>query len=169
MHGFPPGYRSRGQLHQDSNDDHKKGNHKSHTDETHTLSKEDYKYLINLLKSSNAETFQSIQNDKLARDSSHIISNISKLPFPHSNTTTMHAFDRLNMDIWGPINTISIDGFNYFLTIVDDHTRFDWTFSYLSVIIHSIITGVSCQTHFMSIYEYDTQTNLYYQHGENNI
>ncbi|CAN1165361.1 Retrovirus-related Pol polyprotein from transposon TNT 1-94 [Linum perenne] len=32
------------------------------------------------------------------------------------------------MDIWGPLNTKSHDGFTYFLTVLDDHTRCVWTF-----------------------------------------
>uniref|UniRef100_A0A2N9GYX7 Uncharacterized protein n=1 Tax=Fagus sylvatica TaxID=28930 RepID=A0A2N9GYX7_FAGSY len=33
------------------------------------------------------------------------------------------AFSLIHCDVWGPIPTPTVDGFKYFLTIVDDHTR----------------------------------------------
>jgi transposase InsO family protein len=38
------------------------------------------------------------------------------------------AFILIHYDVWGPIPTPTIDGFRYFLTIVDDHTRCTWVF-----------------------------------------
>lgn len=46
------------------------------------------------------------------------------LPYPDSNSTTSHAFSLLHVDIWGPYFTPSINNKCYFLTIVDDFTRF---------------------------------------------
>jgi transposase InsO family protein len=39
-----------------------------------------------------------------------------KIPFPHS----------FHIDIWGPIATQSIHGYSYFLTIIDDYSRYTW-------------------------------------------
>lgn len=52
----------------------------------------------------------------------------SRLPFSNPNHITNHPFDLLHMDIWGPISIKSIQGHQYFLTIVDDHTRHTWLF-----------------------------------------
>jgi len=30
------------------------------------------------------------------------------------------------MDIWGPLNVHSLHGYKYFLTIVDDYSRYTW-------------------------------------------
>jgi len=49
-----------------------------------------------------------------------------KLPFVHSNSVTCFSFDLIHCDIWGPFPTTSINGSNFFLTIVDDHSRFTW-------------------------------------------
>ncbi|XP_058751321.1 uncharacterized protein LOC131624360 [Vicia villosa] len=46
-----------------------------------------------------------------------------RLPFYNSDTSTLHCFDLIHMDIWGPISNPSINGHKYFLTIVDDHSR----------------------------------------------
>jgi len=35
-------------------------------------------------------------------------------------------FDLLHMDIWGPCSKPSMHGHKYFLTIVDNHSRFTW-------------------------------------------
>ena len=37
-------------------------------------------------------------------------------------------FELLHLDIWGPFHTLSIEGYKYFLTIVDDHSRFTWVY-----------------------------------------
>ncbi|KAK2416966.1 putative mitochondrial protein [Trifolium repens] len=49
-----------------------------------------------------------------------------KLPFQQSLNKALHCYDLLHVDIWGPISTKSINGHSYFLTIVDDFSRFTW-------------------------------------------
>ena len=49
-----------------------------------------------------------------------------KLPFPSSISHASHVFDLLHMDIWGPCSKPSMHGHKYFLTIVDNHSRFTW-------------------------------------------
>jgi len=48
------------------------------------------------------------------------------LSFPFKNELSYHAFDLLHLDVWGPFSTESMEGFKYFLTIVDDCTRVTW-------------------------------------------
>lgn len=38
------------------------------------------------------------------------------------------AFDLLHIDIWGPFSVPTPEGYRYFLTIVDDHTRVTWLY-----------------------------------------
>lgn len=38
------------------------------------------------------------------------------------------AFELLHINIWGPFSVPSIEGYKYFLTIVDDHTRVTWIY-----------------------------------------
>jgi len=49
--------------------------------------------------------------------------------FSLSTTHSAHIFDLINMDIWGSCSVISMHGHRYFLTIVDDFSRFTWIFS----------------------------------------
>ena len=49
-----------------------------------------------------------------------------KLPFPLNKTSSDHVFDLVHMDIWGPLNVHSLHGHKYFLTVVDDHSRYTW-------------------------------------------
>jgi hypothetical protein len=51
-----------------------------------------------------------------------------RLPFPHSTHVSQSIFDIVHMDIWGPIATPSMLGYKYFLTVVDDKSRFTWIF-----------------------------------------
>jgi len=48
------------------------------------------------------------------------------LPYPNSVTHSNNIFDLLHADIWGPYATPSVSGHRYFLTLVDDYSRFTW-------------------------------------------
>lgn len=50
-----------------------------------------------------------------------------KLPYSFSFSRTTRFFELIHVDIWGPMNTTFLDGFKYFVTVVDDFTRFTWT------------------------------------------
>ncbi|KAJ9550796.1 hypothetical protein OSB04_014841 [Centaurea solstitialis] len=51
-----------------------------------------------------------------------------KLPFSISLSRAAAPFDLVYMDVWGPSPKFSIDGFRYFLLVVDDYSRFSWIF-----------------------------------------
>jgi transposase InsO family protein len=51
-----------------------------------------------------------------------------RLPFPVSISITHALFDLIHVDIWGPVTIPSFQGYRYFLTIVDDFTRFTWIY-----------------------------------------
>ena len=51
-----------------------------------------------------------------------------KLPFLHSNNRSNNIFDMIHVDIWGPFASPSIHGHRFFLTVVDDHSRYTWIF-----------------------------------------
>ena len=48
------------------------------------------------------------------------------LSFLFKNKLSAHAFDLLHLDVWGQFPTESIEGFKYFLTIVDDCMSVTW-------------------------------------------
>jgi hypothetical protein len=49
-----------------------------------------------------------------------------KSPYQHSVNRAMNKGELIHFDIWGPISIQSIHGHKYFLTAVDDHSRFTW-------------------------------------------
>jgi hypothetical protein len=49
-----------------------------------------------------------------------------KLPYDLSYSRASHCLELLHMDIWGPFSTPTPHGHKYFLTIVDDFSRFTW-------------------------------------------
>ena len=51
-----------------------------------------------------------------------------RLPFRSSSISSVRPFDIIHCDIWGRYKHPSISGAHYFLTIVDDYTRFTWIF-----------------------------------------
>lgn len=51
-----------------------------------------------------------------------------RLAFPSLNNVATHVFDIVHSDTWGPFATKSHAGFSYFLTIVDDCSRYTWVY-----------------------------------------
>jgi transposase InsO family protein len=52
----------------------------------------------------------------------------SRLPFSVSSISYVRPFELIHCDIWGPYKIASFSGAKYFLTIVDDYSRFTWVF-----------------------------------------
>jgi IS30 family transposase len=75
-----------------------------------------------------------------------------RLSFPHSTSISPQPFDLIHYDIWGPFSTKSLTGSSYFLTIVDDHTRFTW--------IHLLENKSQTRTHIQAFFNLvETQVN----------
>lgn len=51
-----------------------------------------------------------------------------RLPYQPKNHLSNNAFDLLHIDTWGPFSVSTVEGYRYFLTIVDDHTRVTWVY-----------------------------------------
>ncbi|CAJ2645067.1 unnamed protein product [Trifolium pratense] len=66
-----------------------------------------------------------INKDEFCCDICHLAKQ-RKLPYDLSNSRASSCLELLHMDIWGPFATPTPHGHRYFLTIVDDHTRFTW-------------------------------------------
>ena len=51
-----------------------------------------------------------------------------RLPFTLSTHVSSKPFGLIHCDLWGPFAISTIDGFKYFLTIVDDFSRCTWVY-----------------------------------------
>ena len=51
-----------------------------------------------------------------------------RLPFSTSSISSVRPFELIHCDIWGPYRIAPLSGAKYFLTIVDDYSRFTWAF-----------------------------------------
>lgn len=51
----------------------------------------------------------------------------SRLPFNPSLSRTTQPFEIVHSDVWGPFSS-SLDGFNYFVTFIDDFSRVTWVY-----------------------------------------
>ena len=56
------------------------------------------------------------------------IAKFHRLSFPSVNNVSDKPFDLIHCDIWGPYKHSTYDNNCYFLTIVDDCSRFTWIF-----------------------------------------
>ncbi|KAL4592837.1 hypothetical protein LXL04_005843 [Taraxacum kok-saghyz] len=73
-----------------------------------------------------------------------------KLPFVSLNNVAKNPFDILHCDVWGLYQTSSHQGHKYFVTLVDDCTRFTWIYTMqnkyeVKSIIPRFLTMVSTQ------------------------
>lgn len=50
----------------------------------------------------------------------------TRLSFPTSSSRANLPFELVHMDLWGPYRTPTFDKKQYFLTVVDDYSRFTW-------------------------------------------
>lgn len=50
----------------------------------------------------------------------------SKLPFQLSDSHALSSFYLIHLDIWGPYKVPTKGNHRYFLTLVDDHSRYTW-------------------------------------------
>uniref|UniRef100_A0A2N9FSD8 Integrase catalytic domain-containing protein n=1 Tax=Fagus sylvatica TaxID=28930 RepID=A0A2N9FSD8_FAGSY len=51
-----------------------------------------------------------------------------QLPFPVSNKSVSSPFALIHADLWGPAPIMSYTGFRYYLVLVDEFTKFTWTY-----------------------------------------
>lgn len=51
-----------------------------------------------------------------------------RLSFHFHNNVASAPFDLIHCDIWGPFKTPTYEGHQFFLTIVDDCSRYTWSF-----------------------------------------
>ena len=51
-----------------------------------------------------------------------------KLYFPTIAIKTKSPLEILHTDLWGPASVISSQGYIYYMSFVDDFTRFTWIF-----------------------------------------
>lgn len=52
----------------------------------------------------------------------------TKRPFPSSSSRCLESFESIHMDVWRPYRTTAVSGMRFFLTLVDDYTRWTWIF-----------------------------------------
>lgn len=51
-----------------------------------------------------------------------------QLSFPFNNNVADAIFDLIHCDIWSPFKVPTYDGYCFFLTLVDDHSRYTWVY-----------------------------------------
>ena len=67
---------------------------------------------------------------KERNDHCHVfhLSKQKQLSFKNRNNICEKTFELVHIDTWGPFSVPTVDGFKYFLTIVDDFSRATWIY-----------------------------------------
>lgn len=53
---------------------------------------------------------------------------MTKLHFSHSCTISHFPLELIHSDVWGPAPKISVNGYNYYASFIDDFTKYTWLF-----------------------------------------
>ncbi|BBH07344.1 hypothetical protein Prudu_019255 [Prunus dulcis] len=85
-----------------------------------------------------------------------------KLPFSSSSTTSLRPFTKLHTDVWGPSNVAALGGYRYFLTIIDDCTRYMWVFPLIN---KSEVSSVFIKFHAYIVTHYQAQVQFLQSDG----
>jgi len=75
-----------------------------------------------------SHTHSYIHKNKVENCNSCHLAKQRKLSFPNTISHAVEPFDVVHVDIWGPCAIPSLLAYRYFLTIVDDHSRFTWLY-----------------------------------------
>jgi transposase InsO family protein len=51
-----------------------------------------------------------------------------QLPFPASTNKVTAPFQLVHADLWGPTPSVSLNGFRFYLVLVDEYTKFTWVY-----------------------------------------
>ena len=51
-----------------------------------------------------------------------------RLPFHNSSFRSLQCFDLVHMDVWGPYKITTHNKMKFFLTLVDDYSRWTWIY-----------------------------------------
>ena len=72
-----------------------------------------------------------------------------------SNRASAH-FKLVDLDVWGPCPVVSLTGFRYFVTLVDDYSQTNW--------LYLMKTRLELSSHFCALCsEIHTQFHIYVQ------
>ncbi|KAM2874298.1 hypothetical protein COP2_017588 [Malus domestica] len=53
---------------------------------------------------------------------------MSRTPFPVRSNTCTFPFEKIHSDTWGPSPVKSLEGYRYYVTLIDEYTRYVWIF-----------------------------------------
>ena len=52
----------------------------------------------------------------------------SRLPFSASVSVSSRPLERIHCDVWGPSPVVSVQGFKYYVVLIDNYSRFCWLY-----------------------------------------
>ena len=73
-----------------------------------------------------------------------------QISFPSNPKLSKAPFDLIHIDVWGPFQTPTHDGYKYFFTLVDDCTRVTWLYllkdkGFVAIVFHEFLQFVKTQ------------------------
>lgn len=53
---------------------------------------------------------------------------MSRQVFESKTLGSVKPLERINSDVWGPSSVVSIEGYRYYVSFIDECTKFTWIF-----------------------------------------
>lgn len=72
--------------------------------------------------------FQNKNNFRMDHCSVCPLARQTRSVFQHSTTRASAPFQLIHLDVWGPYKVDTYDGMKYFVTVVDDYSRWTWIY-----------------------------------------
>lgn len=86
----------------------------------------------------------------------------TKLPFPSHASKFVLPFAVIHSDVWGPAPCISIEGYRYYVSFIDECTRYTWIFP---IINKADVFGLFVQFHSFVLNSFDAHIKILQSDG----
>lgn len=53
---------------------------------------------------------------------------MTRQPFPVKQSRATFMFEKIHTNVWGPSPKVSVQGYRYYISFVDEYSRFLWIF-----------------------------------------
>ena len=86
----------------------------------------------------------------------------TKLPFPSHASKSVLPFAVIHSDVWGPAPCMSIEGYRYYVSFIDECTRYTWIFP---IINKAAVFGLFVQFHSFVLNSFDAHIKILQSDG----
>ena len=96
------------------------------------------KHVVQTLLSNNCITFTGDNKQKLEFCNACQLGKLHQFHFSATDIKLKYPLELIHTDLWGPTSVLSMEGYRYYISFVDDYTRYCWIFP---IVLKSDVLG----------------------------